>query len=83
MDFVRKEQTAYLTVLLTRERLRVMMKGRNDYAVVTMFLFVVATTDRSLEFAKRCELIGMSFLYNEMADNISFDHRARPWMKSK
>lgn len=53
LGFGEKKQTTQLSDLLTGERLRRMMKGRNYYGVDTVLTFVAAFTDRSLGFVKR------------------------------
>lgn len=66
VDFAEKRQTAHLSCLSTKERLREMMKAKNYCAVDTMFPFVVALADRSLAVVGRYALTGKLVLYTDV-----------------
>lgn len=75
LKFAKRKQIAHLKGLLTKVRLRGIVAGKIYYAVDNVFQFASAYIDRSLDFAKRCDLTPMSVLYTEVLGEVLFDEK--------
>lgn len=60
--FAEKKKTAQLLSLFTDERLGEVLKRTNYYAADVLFPFIAAFKYKSLDSAKRCELIRVTVL---------------------
>lgn len=69
--------------IVTRERLRGMMDGRNCYAVDVVSLFAVAFISRSLGFVERYDLTRMKMLYTEKFNKFILGHQGGARVESE
>lgn len=73
VELAKRKQTAQLSGLFTRDRLRKRTEKRKYYPADTVFLLPAAFTGRSLGFLKRGDLIWMSVSYAERAKKVPLD----------
>lgn len=83
VDFAEKEQSAKLSGLLTREKLRGMMEQRNRFADDALFQVRAEFVGRSFSFVGKDDLTRMSVMYTNNLSKVLFDHRGRAWVASE
>lgn len=73
-NFAKKDRAVSPSSLVTKGRMRKMMRGENYYAADTVLLFAASLTDGVLGFVERCDVTRVSVTYTEILNKLLFNN---------